>query len=816
MEPDIMPLHSSSPPPLDDDGDGEAGSEEDEFGDFGGFSTGVSCSPPGFTDSLSSLRQPSTTTKPATHQPNCSFNHPVEQPSSTLDSGSSGSQIQVEGQDCNAQSHVHLTNGYSERDHKSGTQKASAMVACSPREEKGFADFTVFTEQAAHPWCCGFSPIDSKEQWDSRREGVNFTNSLGQHICDPGQEVVMESEPRSYACKAKENVCTKVKHCEKRDAALVQSSQDHHQPQEAAAALDFPSQELHFREENPEGSQRGRRPSFNSLQTTEVQEDGESDEDREDQEKSLSAVPQTFSVYESTSEDMASFCDDLSFEGQSLDLEPNVSSLVSQGDQTDWDPTDDDDDDDDDDKEGLGNYRRSDCFVQNSMANLRKSKAEKSFHYCDQSATQETSATSNQSPSGTHTEDKFADFTDCSFEHHRDQGGHVQTADAAVQNLGNLPPSDSFADFCSAPTQEDGEVPWAEFKDQRAQEEGKTWKQFREPVSSLKTDGDTEEEPDRAGQYGVSRRNSCQVSLSCRVQQLLLASFPEVAAQAVEDEEDVLSLNAMLYTRHLPESEEEELPELCPRSQWTRPGLWLPHQDLHDAVGLQFQWGGSHTNRTLLRCLDVETKNIVFIGMKKQPVAVPAFASSLGMLEPTKDSVPAVCSPGHTAVTAQAPPGPRDTLDFSADSVQEALPSRQLDWSSRGLSSSQDDCSALNLDYFGAEKENRSCNGSNSSRSISPPPGVDRELYELTISKLETSAYNSSHMEDTLNRLMSTAEKTSTSVRKPQQDDELSTEAATLISGLPNLSFMQAKVLMFPSILLPEECCSPKIQTHLH
>lgn len=45
--------------------------------------------------------------------------------------------------------------------------------------------------------------------------------------------------------------------------------------------------------------------------------------------------------------------------------------------------------------------------------------------------------------------------------------------------------------------------------------------------------------------------------------------------------------------------------------------------------------------------------------------------------------------------------------------------------------------------------------------------GVDRELYELTISKLETG-FNSSHMEDTLNRLMSTAEKTSTSVRSAQ------------------------------------------------
>lgn len=39
-------------------------------------------------------------------------------------------------------------------------------------------------------------------------------------------------------------------------------------------------------------------------------------------------------------------------------------------------------------------------------------------------------------------------------------------------------------------------------------------------------------------------------------------------------------------------------------------GLWL-HQDLHSAVGLKFQWGGSHSSRTLLRCLGVDATNIV-------------------------------------------------------------------------------------------------------------------------------------------------------------------------------------------------------------
>lgn len=503
---DIMALHSSSPPPqLDDEGGGEAGSEEEEFGDFGGFSVGVSCFPLGFadsTDSPSNLRQPSPTIKPATPQTNCSFNRPVKQsqPTSSLVNSESGmGQLDLEGQDYNAESRVHLTNGYSERDHNSENHIASAVSVCSPREETGFADFTVFTEQAAHPWCCGFTPLGSTEKWDGRTVG---TSRLGEQIYDSGQEVFMDSEPRPRcAYKAKDKDCTMVRHCEKRDAALVLPSQDHHQPQETAAAFDFPSEEPNFgEEESSRDSQRRRRHSVNSLQTTEVQDNAELD-DRGEQEKSISAVPKIFSVCESVSEDLASSCDDLSFEGPSADLEPNVSSLGSE-DQTDWDRTDDDD------EEELGNHSDSDSFVNSSVANLTRAKTERCFQYCDPSATQETSATSNQSQSGTHTEGNFADFKDCRSEH--DDPGHVQTADAGVLILGTLPPSDSFADFCAAPTQDNGEVSWAEFKVQKVQEGGRIWTQSREQGSSLQTDGGTEDE-DGAGHYGVTRRNSCQV-----------------------------------------------------------------------------------------------------------------------------------------------------------------------------------------------------------------------------------------------------------------------------------------------------------------
>uniref|UniRef100_A0A668SE31 Uncharacterized protein n=1 Tax=Oreochromis aureus TaxID=47969 RepID=A0A668SE31_OREAU len=109
------------------------------------------------------------------------------------------------------------------------------------------------------------------------------------------------------------------------------------------------------------------------------------------------------------------------------------------------------------------------------------------------------------------------------------------------------------------------------------------------------------------------------------------------------------------------------------------------------------------------------------------------------------------------------------------------------------------DCCALNLDYFGPEDD---------SRSSSFTQRIDPELYELTISKLEINT-NSSHPEDALNRLMSSAEKTSISVRSLSEELR-SEEASRVIAVLPNLSFMKAKVLMFPSILLPKARCSPK------
>ncbi|KAM9819754.1 aftiphilin a isoform X2 [Syngnathus typhle] len=235
-----------------------------------------------------------------------------------------------------------------------------------------------------------------------------------------------------------------------------------------------------------------------------------------------------------------------------------------------------------------------------------------------------------------------------------------------------------------------------------------------------------------------------------RVEKLLEASFPRAADGA--GEEQVASLKTLLEAA----------------GSALGGGVWPRLRDVHQAVGLRHQWGGSYCNKTLLACLGIDTRNILFTGQKKQPLIVPVYAASLGMLEPTKEPAKPVSAAEMIASIAQAPPA--TAAQGPSDGVQEALPPVQFDWSSSGLTN--------------------------------PLDGVDPELVELTTAKMESGGAGS-RVADAFARLMSTVDKTSTSTRRTRKDEKLSSEAAEVICGLPDLSFMTAKVLMFPATLVP-------------
>ncbi|KAF6718976.1 Aftiphilin [Oryzias melastigma] len=263
----------------------------------------------------------------------------------------------------------------------------------------------------------------------------------------------------------------------------------------------------------------------------------------------------------------------------------------------------------------------------------------------DDGEAQETSATSRRAESGT-------------------EGPHATERNTEQRILGNIPLSDSFADFCSAPTQGGGGGAWAHFEERFSLTEQKEVSE----VSSLQPE---EEEP------GAARRSSTQTA--CRVLQLLRSSFPEVLLHA-EEEEELLDLSAVLQAQRPPQSEDDPS-----HTHRTEPTMLWPHHHIHSSVGLQFRWDGSHSNQILLRCLGVDSRNIVF---RKKPLSLSAAGQRPP--DPSKDAPAGSSADPLKACCVQEP---------SEFSLQE-LPSSPLDWSIRGLSSSQDAASPRRAPLF--------------------------------------------------------------------------------------------------------------------
>ncbi|XP_068820914.1 aftiphilin isoform X1 [Capricornis sumatraensis] len=410
--------------------------------------------------------------------------------------------------------------------------------------------------------------------------------------------------------------------------------------------------------------------------------------------------------------------------------------------------------------------------------------------------------------------------------------------------------SDDFADFSSAGLSqvvdwnafEDGQkdsCSWAAFGDQQATESHhrkEAWQSHRtdekidapgtpkvHSVSLAASKGAV------AGGHLHETTTSVQTALLNRLERIFEACFPSIFVP--DTEEEVTSLKHLLETSTLPIKTREALAESGELLD-----VWTELQDVHDAHGLRYQWGGSHSNKKLLCSLGIDTRNILFTGNKKQPVIVPMYAAGLGMLEPTKEPLKPLSAAEKIASIGQTTTMSPEMNTCTSDQFQESLPPVQFDWSSSGLTNPLDVCvlplfthnpsslglpsvwlptntvtefqasggsTLLNLDFFGPVDDS-------SSSSSTTIPGVDPELYELTTSKLEIST-SSLKVTDAFARLMSTVEKTSTSTsRKPKREEHLSEEAIKVIASLPDLTFMHAKVLMFPTTLTPSTSSQEK------
>ncbi|XP_014820007.1 PREDICTED: aftiphilin isoform X1 [Calidris pugnax] len=378
--------------------------------------------------------------------------------------------------------------------------------------------------------------------------------------------------------------------------------------------------------------------------------------------------------------------------------------------------------------------------------------------------------------------------------------------------------SDDFADFSSAgcnqatdwnafEDEQKDSCSWAAFGDDQAGESHhrkETWQSHRTEASDGPVLHKTDSFALASFQGTTSKQSqepapSVQTTLLSRLERIFEVCFPSMPV--LEIEEEISSLNHLLEAGEKQVTTEEILANAGEVMD-----VWTELQDIHDAYGLRYQWGGSHSNKKLLCSLGIDTRNILFTGNKKQPVIVPMYAAGLGMLEPTKEPLKPISAAEKIASIGQTPPVSPEMNTCTSDQFQESLPPVQFDWSSSGLTNPLDasgGSTLLNLDFFGPVDDS-------SSSSTTTIPGVDPELYELTTSKLETSNA-SNRVTDAFARLMSTVEKASTSTRKPKKEEHLSEEAAKVISSLPDLTFMHAKVLMFPATLTPSTSCQEKV-----
>ncbi|XP_077551069.1 aftiphilin-like isoform X1 [Haemaphysalis longicornis] len=212
--------------------------------------------------------------------------------------------------------------------------------------------------------------------------------------------------------------------------------------------------------------------------------------------------------------------------------------------------------------------------------------------------------------------------------------------------------------------------------------------------------------------------------------------------------------------------------------------LWEELQDLDRAPSLKFSWNGSLSCQHLLQSLSIDSRNIL-----RNP-SVPLFASHLGLLEPQRGGGGA--SPSHSASAedepaASAPP----STEAGADSL---IPPAQFDWTSSGLVNPLEQPAASTL----LDLEFLSSLASSTATPVgrSPPTSsLEKEFLELGNGSATMAAPTPSAPSKLQELLRNNVSTLSSTRRRPSM---LSSEAQSILDRLPDLSFMQARVLMFP------------------
>ncbi|KAK3538123.1 hypothetical protein QTP70_030295, partial [Hemibagrus guttatus] len=756
MEPDVVRMYSSSPPPLDEDGEEE---DEDDFGEFGGYCCGVSSSfsfseydtPTAFDQSFAMDNSPpdryntilqsfSQTEKELALEEMEKITTGQESPNP--ESGVCTSNVSVDSGNGNLETSKVLLNGPLSPDVQGELSVDSVTGKHSTSELQGFKlcgndehSDNPNTDQVGH--CLNYGPIT----FCTGKELVTIYNNTESVLVSREEDSSTEPDKASIAedpadsHQLLKDSISQTKVSENRDTLAGKGITE---SQEVDCSLAGEDQINHEKTEKDEGEEVMLSgpcgPSGASFSKIQIPSGSEVLEDVADTSLAPEAenIPMTDAQLKENFED----CNKtpvspvvkraLVVPGR-VELEEDYKEVclpvVEHNDEADLDikeakrlgsPVESDEDFGDfrDATQGLPDVSQAESMSQDGFADFVTAQSDCSSH------------------------DEFADadtLKDLKEEDELDaEDKHVDDNDDDTINpermCSELPPSDSFADFSSAPF---GGLAgttcgsWADFQQQEACEvQQESWAAFEDEQQNSTA---------RAPSTDSLQTDNVLFGLSHKLQHLFESTFPSEMAPV---DSDVPTLQALLEPQDNVEFRESV-------------AMWRHLLDIHSSHGLKVQWVGSHSNRILLDCLGIY--NILFTGQNKQPVIVPMFAAGLQVAS---------------------------SLSLEDDAQGGAV-------------------TQLNLDFFGPVEDS-----SSHSDTDTPMPGVDPELYELTTAKLESSNAGS-NVADAFTRLMETAEKNSTVTRKPERDGEISEEAARVISFLPDLSFMHAKVLMFPSTLTP-------------
>ncbi|XP_041353416.1 serine-aspartate repeat-containing protein F-like isoform X3 [Gigantopelta aegis] len=204
--------------------------------------------------------------------------------------------------------------------------------------------------------------------------------------------------------------------------------------------------------------------------------------------------------------------------------------------------------------------------------------------------------------------------------------------------------------------------------------------------------------------------------------------------------------------------------------------IWGQLIDLDKTPALVYHWSSSTGNSYMFKTLCIDTQNIL-LGHKKQ--SVPIFASNMGLLEPIRGPVDSKKEPIKTE-PALVDPSKVDipiNENQSCGTTEKDIPPVEFDWHNSGLTNPLA-AKTLDLDFL-TEQESESA-------------GKSSVFQSEMLDTHRTSVKSLPPLEDVLKNMKLTT------TTKTKKTENLNPEARRIIDSLPLLSFMHAKVLMFP------------------